>query len=111
MPTRDEVRRAADLLVEILQKADEVKVLLTEGDQDYYTKQSADLVQASRDAAEEALGFVGLTQAGVPLEQRTTPGYRSPMNTRVRGGGAAAPNAQPRLRGASARPPIRGRGR
>lgn len=111
MPTRDEIKAIADLLVETMQKASEVKERVLLGDQDFYTKQTADFAQAAHDTLGEALSFLSLTQAGVPLESRTAPGYRPPMSTKIRGGVAGGPSGQPRLRGSSVRLPTRGRGR
>lgn len=111
MPTRDQVSVVLDLLVEVMRKAQAAKEMVLVGDQDYYTKRVAELAQAAHDDAEEAMGFLRLTQAAVPPEKRTAPGYRPPTSTKIRGGGEGGPTTRPTLRGKSVRPPNRGRGR
>jgi hypothetical protein len=104
MPTKDQVAAISDLLVEIMLKAKAARDQALVGDQDYYTKRVSELAQAAHDDAEEALGFLRLTQVLPPEKKKV------PMNAKVRGSGAS-PTARPTLRGKSVRPPAKGRGR
>lgn len=111
MPTRDQIRAIADIIAEMKGSAEAARSLLRTDDQDYYTNKTAELMDEMFDKADEALGFLRLTQAGVPVESRTTPGYRPPTSTKVRGADVVGPKGQPRLRAPLGSPSRYRRGR
>ncbi len=76
MPTHDQL---APILTELEQALAQVKgasCLTSEGDQDYYTRKTLELLSGSGELIEEALGYLRMTQAGLPMEQRTA-GHRA----------------------------------
>jgi len=77
MPTRDQLPTILNELEQALAQAKGSAFLVSDGEQDFYTKKAGELLSGATDLVEEALGYLRMTQVGLPMEQRMNPGHRA----------------------------------